>query len=148
MRRLVRRVGLTEFAWILLVALLFVVAVCGFFVGSAHAEDGERYVPSARGTRASVVRWREVVSAYDWDVDEALRVISCESAGDADAINPYSGAAGLFQLYRWSWLAQRLFGESDVLIPWVNVATAHYLWMDSGGTFRWHWASSARCWSW
>ena len=47
----------------------------------------------------------------------------------------------------WGWLAERLFGTRDVTVPWVNVAVAHTLWLDSGGTFNWHWAASRSCWS-
>jgi hypothetical protein len=111
-----------------------------------EAEVPERDSPSTRSSRPAVARWRPLVAEYPWDVETALRVIACESDGDPEAVNPWSGAAGLFQLYGWRWLAERLFGRRDVLTPWVNVATAFVLWQDSGGTFRWHWGASRGCW--
>lgn len=146
----------TRLGW--LVCLLILLG--GLGVGLARAEPDEpvveRFTPSARGTRPAVTRWRPLLAEYPWDVETALRVVDCESGGDPGAINPSSGAAGLMQLYGWSWLARRLFGTGDVTIPWVNVAVAHVLWADSGGAFGWydargrprgHWAASIGCWS-
>jgi len=131
-------------------------AVCAVLTvwGSAAAqavEEAPRYVPAVRGPRASygteqVQQWREAVDAYPWPTDTALLVISCESQGDPGAINPSSGAAGLFQLYSWGWLAARMFGTRNVLIPWVNIGVAFALWEDSGGRFGFHWAASRSCW--
>lgn len=136
-------------------ALLFTVAILiGGVTGAiVRAEDGdetpvaERYQPSSRGTRPTVTQWRPLLSAYDWDVDQALRVIDCESEGRPGVYNRQgSGAVGLFQLLGWSGLAERLFGTRDLTNPWVNVAVAYVLWADSGSTFRWHWYASIGCW--
>lgn len=137
---------LDRFAYGLAVGLMVGGVLFGLGVVKAQEVDEERYTPSARGTRPAVTRWTDLVAAYDWDVPTALRVIDCESSGDPGAINPYSGAAGLFQLYGWSRLARRLFGDGRVLIPWVNVATAHALWEDSGERFGFHWYASRGCW--
>jgi hypothetical protein len=112
--------------------------------------EAERYEPVSRGGRDldPVERWRGLVEQYDWDVETALRVIRCESRGDPGVYNAQgSGAVGLFQTLGWQTLAWRLVGTGDLTIPEVNVAVAHFLWRDSGGTFRFHWYASRRCWS-
>lgn len=137
----------------LALGIVLVLLLAGAGLAIARADDepeatpiAERYQPASRGTRAAVTRWRPMLAEYAWDVDTALRIVDCESGGDPEAINPSSGAAGLFQLYGWAGLARRLFGDGRVLIPWVNVATAFALWEDSGGRFGFHWAASAGCW--
>lgn len=52
-----------------------------------------------------VEQWRGLVQAYfpSSRVEEALRIIDCESNGDPNAVNPYSGAAGLFQFLPSTW---------------------------------------------
>lgn len=122
-------------------------------VGVPTARDPEpeptRFVPPARGGRRfapAVERWRDLVAGYDWDQDQALGVIACESRGDPRAVNPSSGAAGLLQLLGWGALARRLFGSGDVLDPAVNLGTGYHLWRSSGGSFRPHWQASAPCW--
>lgn len=129
----------------------FLVGAVLFGLGIVHAdEDGGRYTPSSRGPRASyqtdqVQRWYEAVDAYAWPTETALLVIACESQGDPGAVNRSSGAAGLFQLYGWSWLAERLTGIRNVLTPWVNIRTAFELWRETG-SFSWHWYASIGCW--
>lgn len=120
--------------------------------GSARADE-DRYVPASRGPRATygtpqVEQWREVIAEYDWPVEQALLVVSCESEGDPDAVNPSSGATGLFQLYGWRSLAERLTGSPNLRNGWVNVRTAYELWRDSGRRFGWHWYASMPCWAW
>lgn len=46
---------------------------------------------------ANVSQWAELLARYGWDVREALAVLDCESRGDPWALNPSSGACGLFQ---------------------------------------------------
>jgi hypothetical protein len=113
-----------------------------------EAEVAERYSPASRSMRPAVARWRPLVAEYPWDVETALRIISCESEGDPDAVNPWSGAAGLFQaMPEWGRLTWRLFGSRNLLDPVVNTALAFLLWEDSGGRFSWHWGASVACWS-
>lgn len=123
--------------------------ICFAAAGSStvRAEEPQRFEPSSRSGRAVVQQWRPALEAYVWPVETALRVIACESLGDPDAVNPSSGAAGLFQvmpsLHRWR--VWRLFGEwRSLLDPWVNIAIAFELW-DVGGWAPW--ASSRGCWS-
>jgi len=53
----------------------------------------------------AVEQWRPLVSQYfpSNRVEEALRILDCESNGDPDAYNPYSGASGLFQFLGSTW---------------------------------------------
>lgn len=132
--------------WSLILALVFLAAAPLRALEAQEAPESVRYQPASRGVRPAVDRWRDLVAEQeDWDVEQALDVIACESAGDPAARNP-SGATGLFQLLGWRWLAERLFGTRDLTEPRVNVALAHVLWADSGGTFRYHWYASRGCW--
>ena len=81
---------------------------------------------------AAVERWRDEVSAYfpSSRVDEALAVLQCESLGDPDAYNPYSGAAGLFQFLPSTWAAtspKAGFGGAEPFDPVANIGTAAWL---------------------
>lgn len=44
-------------------------------------------------------RWRPWLEIYfhPWEIERALAVMRCESLGDPYAVNPSSGASGLFQ---------------------------------------------------
>jgi soluble lytic murein transglycosylase-like protein len=132
-------------------ALAQALAAVSSGVGVPSIQEPERYEPTTRSDRRprfrpAVEQWYPLVAGYGWDAEQALAVISCESGGDPGAVNRSSGAAGLLQLLGWSWLARRLFGTGDVLDPAVNVGTGFFLWRDSGGTFRLHWAASYGCW--
>lgn len=120
--------------------------------GVRAEEEPARFAPASRGPRASyqtdqVQQWCEAVDAYAWPTETALLVIACESQGDPGAVNRGSGAAGLFQLYGWSWLAERLTGSRNVFNAWVNIRTAFELWRETG-SFSWHWYASIGCWGW
>jgi hypothetical protein len=150
-----RRSRLDRFALGLATGILIGGVLFAFGIVKAdEGDDAPRFSPAARGPRASyateaVQQWREAVDAYAWPTETALRVIACESEGDAGAVNPWSGAAGLFQtMPSWRRLGAILTGLADLTNPSVNIAVAFYLWSDSGGTFRWHWAASAGCWGW
>lgn len=141
-------------AWAIALALFLLLLGCGLGLRTAFAEGAEqelpRYQPAARGTRPAVARWRQLVEQYDWDVDEALRVIDCESGGVPSVWNHQgSGAHGLFQLLGWEWKAYELYGVWSVADPAVNVGVAYWIWSASGGTFgtSMGWRSSARCWA-
>jgi septal ring factor EnvC (AmiA/AmiB activator) len=79
-----------------------------------------------------VEQWRSLVQQFfpSNRVEEALRIIDCESNGDAEAVNPYSGAAGLFQFLPSTWAStspQAGYGGSSALDPEANIATAAWL---------------------
>lgn len=80
----------------------------------------------------AVEQWRSVVAAYfpDSRVDEALAIIDCESLGDADAYNPYSGASGLFQFLPATWAStspQAGFSGASPFDAEANIGTAAWL---------------------
>lgn len=81
---------------------------------------------------AGVQHWRPLVEAYFPPelVEEALRVMKCESSGNPDAVNPTSGASGLFQFLEttWAWAAPQagMSGRSR-FDPEANVASAAWL---------------------
>ncbi len=59
-------------------------------------------------------------------VEPALRVIQCESLGDPEAYNPYSGASGLFQFLPGTWavIAPKAgFDGVSVFDPEANIGT-------------------------
>ncbi len=80
----------------------------------------------------AVERWRSLAAAYfpAGRVDEALAIIDCESLGDPDAYNPYSGASGLFQFLPATWAStspQAGFSGASPFDPEANVGTAAWL---------------------
>lgn len=91
--------------------------------------------PPSIGTnplKPAVERWRLLVSSYFpavW-VESALRIVQCESLGDPDAYNPYSGASGLFQFLPGTWAVispKAGFGGASVFDPEANIGTAAWL---------------------
>jgi Transglycosylase SLT domain len=81
---------------------------------------------------AAVERWRSVVQQYfpSGRVDQALRIIQCESLGDPDAYNPYSGASGLFQFLPSTWAStapKAGFPDASVFDPVANIGAAAWL---------------------
>jgi len=95
-----------------------------------------------------VEEWRSLVSAYfaTSDVDKALGVISCESGGDPNAVNPISGAAGLFQHIPRYWpdrAAAIGLPDASIFDPMANVAAAAWLVYTVGWS---PWNASAGCW--
>jgi peptidoglycan hydrolase CwlO-like protein len=80
----------------------------------------------------AVEQWRSTVTAYfpADRVEEALRIIQCESLGDADAYNPYSGASGLFQFLPSTWAStspKAGFAGASPFDGEANVGTAAWL---------------------
>ncbi|MGH8925205.1 MAG: transglycosylase SLT domain-containing protein [Acidimicrobiia bacterium] len=82
--------------------------------------------------KPAVERWRLLVSSYfpsAW-AESALRIIQCESLGDPEAYNPYSGASGLFQFLPGTWAVispKAGFAAASVFEPEANVGTAAWL---------------------
>jgi septal ring factor EnvC (AmiA/AmiB activator) len=80
----------------------------------------------------AVERWRPLVQQFfpSNRVEEALRIMDCESNGDPDAYNPYSGASGLFQFLPSTWAStapKAGYGGHSVFEPEANVASAAWL---------------------
>ncbi len=79
-----------------------------------------------------VEQWRSLVQAHfpTSRVEEALRIIDCESNGDPNATNPYSGATGLFQFLPSTWAStapKAGYGGYTATDPEANIATAAWL---------------------
>jgi peptidoglycan hydrolase CwlO-like protein len=79
-----------------------------------------------------VERWRSLVTEFfpASRVDEALAIIRCESNGDPNAYNPYSGASGLFQFLpsTWATTAPRAgYPDASPFEPEANTASAAWL---------------------
>ncbi|HSL27135.1 MAG TPA: transglycosylase SLT domain-containing protein [Acidimicrobiia bacterium] len=86
----------------------------------------------SRVLKPAVERWRPLVSAHFMAalVDQALSVIQCESLGDPDAYNPYSGAAGLFQFLPGTWAVTSVkagYSGASPFDPEANIASAAWL---------------------
>lgn len=80
----------------------------------------------------SVEQWRPLVGQFfpANRVEEALRIIDCESNGNPSAVNPYSGASGLFQFLPSTWATTAPsagYGGASALEPEANVAAAAWL---------------------
>lgn len=93
--------------------------------------------------------WISLIEAYfaPADVQRALDVMWCESRGDANATNPSSGAAGLYQHLPGFWderSANAGFAGASIYDPTANTAVAAWL-VYAGGGWQ-HWNPSAYCW--
>jgi len=80
----------------------------------------------------NVERWRPLAAAWfpANRVEEALRILGCESNGNPDAYSPYSGTSGLFQFLPGTWAgAAPSAGWSghSVFDPEANIAVAAWL---------------------
>jgi septal ring factor EnvC (AmiA/AmiB activator) len=80
----------------------------------------------------AVEQWRSLAQQYfpSGRVDEALAILQCESLGDPDAYNPYSGASGLFQFLPATWAStspKAGFDGASPFDPTANIATAAWL---------------------
>lgn len=81
---------------------------------------------------AAVEQWRGLVAEHfpANRVDEALHIMWCESRGDPDAYNPYSGASGLFQFIPSTWATTSPAAGYAGASPFdaeANIATAAWL---------------------
>lgn len=76
--------------------------------------------------------WRPLLEAHfapDLVLD-ALVIIQCESLGDPEAVNPYSGASGLFQFMPGTWAVASVragVGDESVFDAEANVIAASWL---------------------
>jgi soluble lytic murein transglycosylase-like protein len=102
---------------------------------------------TAEAPRA-VEGWRSLVAGYfkAQDVDLALAIIHCESRGDPGAVNPRTGASGLFQQMPHLWPSRSSaagFAGASILNPQANIAASAWL-VYSGGGWR-HWTDFCEC---
>lgn len=76
--------------------------------------------------------WRPLLEVYfapDLVLD-ALVIIQCESVGDPNAVNPYSGASGLFQFMPGTWAVASVeagVGDRSVFDGEANIIAASWL---------------------
>ena len=90
-------------------------------------DSGEPWIPPPE-----VEQWRGLVSEHfpSNRVEEALHIMWCESHGDPDAYNPYSGASGLFQFIPSTWAsasASAGYSGASAFDAEANTATAAWL---------------------
>ncbi len=76
--------------------------------------------------------WRPLLEAHFAQdlVLDALVIIQCESVGNPDAVNPYSGASGLFQFMPGTWAVASVgagVGDRSVLDGEANIMAASWL---------------------
>lgn len=88
---------------------------------------------------AGVEQWREVVSRYDWPVEEALTIMKCESGGNESRINnnPRTGdySVGLFQVNLIGKMRQTRPPETWLLVGENNIAHAYKMYSGMGRRF-------------
>ncbi len=82
--------------------------------------------------RRGVEAWRPLVAANFPErlVEEALQVMQCESGGNPNAVNPYSGASGLFQFLPSTWAVASVragVGDRSVFDGEANIIAAAWL---------------------
>ncbi len=105
-------------------------------------------IPEARSTSLmSESDVRALIERYfkPEDVNRAIRIAWCESSFDPRAVNPTSGAAGLFQHLPQFWAnrsAKAGWPGADVFEPEANVAVAAWLLYEFPGTWE-HWTCKA-----
>lgn len=87
---------------------------------------------------SDVEQWRSLVAAHFTNVDYALCIIKYESGGNPNAVNPSSGAAGLFQIMPFWW---DTYG-GDRFDPATNVALAAVIHADYGWGA---WNAASKC---
>jgi hypothetical protein len=103
-------------------------ADAGYQQAVSEAEAAAR----RRAARAGVESWRPLVQQYfpEFLVEEALRVMACESRGNPDAVHPESDATGLFQFLAGTWAFSSIqagFPGASRFDAEANVAAAAWL---------------------
>jgi hypothetical protein len=132
------------------------IVISGAIEESAQSEPAEsttRTKPTNSPIRQPISKdvedWRPLVAVYfaPGDVDQALRIIQCESQGKPTAKNPNSSASGLFQHLASAWAersAKAGWAGADIFDPTANIAVAAWLVYEGGGWS--HWNASRWCW--
>ncbi len=72
----------------------------------------------------------DIICSFSWPCWEAVDKATCESGLNPYAVNPTSGAQGLFQLMP-QYHSHRYNGGAWY-DPWVNSRAAHSLWLEQG----------------
>lgn len=94
--------------------------------------------------KPEVERWRPLAAQFfsSGQVDDALLIIQCESNGDPNAVNPYSGASGLFQFLPGTWAVASVgagYADASVFDPEANIAAGAWLagYYEANGSDPW-----------
>lgn len=82
----------------------------------------------------SCEQYRDLIDNYDWDVNTALAICSCESTGNPNALNstPPDYSVGLFQINLYGSLAASRPSEAWLRVPANNIDYAYGMWKNSG----------------
>lgn len=95
--------------------------------------------PAQQTTTAGTEQWRGLAGQYDWNVEHALLIMSCESGGVPTKHN-YNPATrdnswGLYQVNLWGSNAKNRPPASELVKPEVNIAYAYNLYVSQGRRF-------------
>lgn len=94
----------------------------------------------------NVLRWKTLVERFfpSQFVEQALKIMQCESEGNPNAVNPivteFGNAKGLFQHLEDLWesrSAQAGFGGKSIFDPEANIGTAYWLFSQSNTWSHW-----------
>jgi len=109
-------------------------AAVDLYLESLHQAEINREPPppSPSSFGDNVDKWRPTVQEFfrAEDVDWAMRIIACESEGNPNAVNPHSGATGLFQHLPEYWdhrAAMAGYGGAHATEPRANIAASAWL---------------------
>jgi uncharacterized protein YraI len=94
-------------------------------VGGGGDGGGGASQPSSGDSIIDIVY--AAADAYGQDRAAMLQVAQCESVLDPNAVNPYSGASGLFQFLPGTW-ATTPFAGYNIFDPWANANAAAWMW--------------------
>lgn len=86
---------------------------------------------------SDVAQWEPLVAGHFSDlgqeaVDMALRIMACESGGNAHARNPRSTATGLMQIMAAVWGPEYGFSRTDLEKPEINLWVARKVYDQQG----------------
>ncbi len=98
-----------------------------------------------------IEQWRPLVVEYfpPEDVELAMAVIACESSGDSKAVNPKSGATGLFHHLPGYWSVRSYYaGVPGASIRNPEASTAVAVWLAYNTPNTWNHWSCARHMDW
>ena len=127
-------------------ALTIARAIEYFDFNARHQHVASHHPPPVVLSPEQVEVWRPLVGLhfYPEDINMALRILWCESRGDANAKNPTSTASGLFQHLRFWWSGQSAYPAFDPFDPNESVKAAAYLRYTRGNWGDWN--PSKHCW--